>query len=173
MARKSNNEVSVATVDVVTETDNEKSKPLLDADEIEVISLIPNVSYKDSHSGDFYEWDTVGHSEYLTFETLKNMWRNSKGYFRNMYLKPLDKRVIERFKLENVYDRYEFLMDASNYNRDGISKVLETISGSPNSLKFAICNKIKELVGAGEITDISVIRSLEKKLDLDLTAYVA
>lgn len=172
MARKSNNEVSVATFTVATEIDNERDKPLLDTDEIEVISLIPNVSYKDSHSGDFYEWDTVGHSEYLTFETLKNMWRNSKGYFRNMYLKPLDERVIERFKLENIYDKYEFLMDSSNYTKSGISKVCETISNSPNSLKFAICNKIKELVEAGEISDIFVIRSLEKQFDLDLATYI-
>lgn len=172
MARKNNNEVSGTTSAVVPEIDDKKSKPLFDTDEIEVISLVPNVSYKDSHSGDFYEWDTVGHSEYLTFETLKNMWRNSKGYFRNMYLKPLDDRVIERFKLKNVYDKYEFLMDGSNYTKSGISKVLEMISNSPNSLKFAICNKIKELVEIGEITDISVIRSLERQLNLDLTAYI-
>ncbi len=171
MAKKNNSEVSADTK-VSAEIDDTKNKTLLDTDEIEVISLIPNVSYKDSHSGDFYEWDSVGHSEYLTFQTLKNMWRNSKGYFKNMYLKPLDERVIERFNLKNVYDKYEFLMDSSNYTKSGISKVCETISSSPNSLKFAICNKIKELIVAGEISDIFVIRSLEKQFNLDLAIYI-
>ena len=58
-----------------------KSQPLEDSDEIEVVSLVPNVSYKDSKTFDMYEWKEVGHIEYMTFDTLKNMWRNNKGYF--------------------------------------------------------------------------------------------
>ena len=71
-----------------------KSEPLRDTDEIIVESIVPNVSYKDSKTGDMYEWDEVGHTEPMTFDTLKNMWRSHKGYFRNMWLKPNDERVV-------------------------------------------------------------------------------
>ena len=47
-----------------------KAEPLEDSDEIEVISLVPNVSYKDSKTLDMYEWQEAGHVEYITFETL-------------------------------------------------------------------------------------------------------
>ena len=79
-------------VDTVEEMNEEKTKiakksvkeePLEDSDEIEVVSLVPNVSYKDSKTLDMYEWHEVGHSEPMTFEILKNMWRNDKGYFKN------------------------------------------------------------------------------------------
>ena len=90
-------------------------KPLNDNDEIEVVSLIPNISYKDSRTGDFYEWDEIGHIEYMTFDILKNMWRSHKGYFRNMWLKPNDDRVISKFGLNKTFEKYEFLMDKSNY----------------------------------------------------------
>lgn len=145
---------------------------LQDTDEIAVVSMIPNVSYKDSRTGDFYIWDKVDHCEYMTFEVLKNMWRNSKGYFKNMWLKPLDDRVINKFGLESIFKNYEFLMDASNYTRANINKVCDVISSTPNELKYSIFNKIKDLVVSGEIVDIHVIRFLEKRLDLDLTVFV-
>ena len=148
------------------------TEPLLDSDEIEVESLIPNVSYKDSKTGDTYEWDEVGHIEPMTFETLKNMWRNHKGYFRDMCLRPNDDRVINKFGLTKTYDKYEFLMDESNYNRDNINKLRETISNTPNGLKYAIVNRIKDMVENGKLTDIKVIRELERHFDLDLISFL-
>ena len=56
------------SVSETVEKMNEESKktmnqePLGDYDEIEIVSLIPNVSYKDSKTGDFYSWDEIGHS---------------------------------------------------------------------------------------------------------------
>ena len=93
------------TVEEVNEKNKKNTKgtvkvePLNDSDEIEVVSLIPNVSYKDSKTLDIYKWEEIGHVEYMTFETLKNMWRNNKGYFKNMWLKPNDDRVVNKFGL--------------------------------------------------------------------------
>lgn len=176
---------SVKTVDVASETveqvdENENSKtnksvnqqPLEDYDEVEVVSLIPNVSYKDSKTGDMYEWDKVGHSEYMTFETLKNMWRNDKGYFRNMWLKPCDNRVVVKFGLTKTYENYEFLMDASNYKKSNIDKICKTISETPRAMKRAICSKIKNLVVNEKISDATVIKKLEKQLNIDLIEFL-
>ena len=83
-----------------------KAEPLNDSDEIEVVSLIDNVSYKDSKTLDMYDWDVAGHVEYMSFETLKNMWRSHKGYFKNMWLKPKDDRVINKFGLTKTFEKY-------------------------------------------------------------------
>lgn len=145
---------------------------LFDGDEIEVVSLIPNVSYKDSYTNDLYEWAEVGHVEILTFETLKNMWKSYKGYFRNLYLKPLDDRVIKRFGLTNTYNSYEYLMDGSNYTKANIDVICENISKTPILLKLSVCNKIKDLVITGSLNDIKVIRTLERRLGLDLISFL-
>ena len=147
-------------------------EPLEDFDEIEIISLIPNVSYKDAYTGDMYEWREVGHIEFMTFETLKRMWRNTKSYFKNMYLKPLDNRVVNKFNLTDTYKKYEFLMNESNYTRKNVDEICESISTAPMGLKFAVCNKISSLVSSEKITDILVIRALEKHLNLDLTSFL-
>lgn len=145
-----------------------KVEPLKDSDEIEVVSLIPNVSYKDSKTNDMYEWDEVGHVEYMTFDILKNMWRNNKGYFRNMWLKPNDDRVISQFGLTKTFEKYEFLMDESNYTKKNIDNICKTISETHNGLKFAICNRVKDLVISGKVANVSIIKTLEKHLKIDL-----
>lgn len=178
MARTAKSTVEEFVSDTVEEMNEEnkketiKQKPLNDFDEIEVVSLIPNVSYKDSKTGDFYEWDEVGHSEPMTFDTLKNMWRGNKGYFRNMWLKPNDDRVINKFGLTKTFEKYEFLMDKSNYTRKNIDSICETIAGAPNGLKASIYNKVKNLVIDGDITDVSVIRKLESRLKIDLIEFL-
>ena len=149
-----------------------KAEPLKDSDEIDVESLVQNVSYKDSKTGDMYEWDEVGHIEPMTFDTLKNMWRNNKGYFRNMWLKPNDARVINQFGLTKTFEKYEYLMDSSNYTKKNIKSICDAIVETPNGLKFAICDKVKSMVISGDVTDIFVIKELEKRLKIDLIDFL-
>lgn len=162
---------SVDEVKTTTRT-TKKVEPLHDSDKIEVVSLISNVSYKDNRTNDMYEWDEVGHSELMTVETIKNMWRNHKGYFRNLWLKPMDDRIINQFGLTRTYEKYEYLMDESNYTRDKIDEIIASIDATPNGLKFAICNKIKDLVINGDVSDVSVIKAIEKHLDIDLISFI-
>lgn len=145
---------------------------LEDSEEIQVISLIPHVSYLDKRTLDLYEWEEAGHVEYMTFETLKDLWRNNKGYFRNLWLKPMDDRVLIKFGLVNIYENYDFLMDESNYTKDNISKITASITRSHTGMKFAIINKIKQLVADGVISDISVIKILGDKLDTDFFVFI-
>lgn len=177
-ATKTTDKEIVDTVEIMDEKEKKieekpiKPKELEDSDEIEVISLVPNVSYKDSKTLDMYEWDDVGHIEYMTFDTLKNMWRNNKGYFKNMWLKPNDDRVINKFGLTKTFEKYEYLMDASNYTKKNIDAICEAISDTPNGLKFAICDKVKSLVVDEKLTDVSVIRKLENRLKIDLIEFL-
>lgn len=177
MSRTAKSVVEEIITDTAVEEMNEKNdkktiKPLNDFDEIEVISLIPNISYKDSRSGDFYEWDEIGHVESMTFDVLKNMWRSHKGYFRNMWLKPKDDRVINKFGLTKTFEKYEFLMNKSNYTRKNIDTICETISSAPNGLKASIYDKVKNLVIDGDITDVAIIRKLENHLKIDLIEFL-
>lgn len=163
------------TTDVVAtnkSTIQENAQPLSDNDEIEVVCLSPNVSYKDSYTNDLYEWKNVGDIEFVPYRVLANMWRNHKGYFRNLLLKPLDDRVIQKFKLEKVYTEYEFLMDGTNYNRRNIDKICSSIASTSAGMKFSIYTKIKNLVSDGEISDIFVVRKLEEKFDLGLLTFL-
>lgn len=164
-------------VDTVEENMNEeievkKNEPLHDSDEIDVISLVPNVSYKDSKTLDMYQWDEADHIEPMTFETLKNMWRSNKGYFKNLWLKPNDERVINKFGLTKTFENYEYLMESSNYTKKNIKSICDKICDAPNGLKFAVCDKVKSFVISGDISDVAVIRTLENRLKIDLIQFL-
>lgn len=145
---------------------------LSDLDVIEVTSLIPNVVYEDNRTGNYYEWEEIGHCEDMTFDEIKNMHRKNKTYFNDMWLKPLDERVIKKLGLSRTYDKYNFLVDESNYTNDNIDEVLDGLSSAPASLKIAIVNRIKDMVADGTVSDIKVVRKLEKRLDIDLISFL-
>lgn len=153
-------------------SDDVVEEPLRDSDEIEVVSLIPNVGYKDANTADYYEWDRPGHVEYMTYETIKVMWRNAKGYFRNMWLKPCDDRVIKKLGLANTYAKYEFLMNVENYTADNIDEICATIESMPREMKVTLMNKAKDFVVNGNVSDIKVIRAVGKQLGIDLISFV-
>ena len=104
-----------------------KEAPLDKDDIIQVISLVGNVSYKDKKYGDIYKWERPGDVQEMTFEVISNMHQNYKSYFKSMWLKPLDNRVIKKFALEATYRDYDYLMDAANYTRKNVSDICETI----------------------------------------------
>ena len=148
-------------------------KELDDKEEIEVIALIPNVSYYDKATGDRYEWENAGDVEYMTVEAIQRMRRNSRGYFEDMCVKPNDERVIKKFGMERYYEQHDYLMDASNYTKDNITNVLDKFSSlRSNSLKSSIVNKIKDMIANGELSDAVVIRAIEKRLDIDLISLL-
>lgn len=149
------------------------AKELDDKEEIEVIALIPNVSYYDKATGDRYEWEKAGDVEYMTVEAIQRMRRNSRGYFEDMCVKPNDERVIKKFGMERYYEQHDYLMDASNYTKDNITNVLDKFSSlRSNSLKSSIVNKIKDMISNGELSDAVVIRAIEKRLDIDLISLL-
>lgn len=149
------------------------AKELDDKEEIEVVALIPNVSYYDKATGDRYEWDNAGDVEYMTVEAIQRMRRNSRGYFEDMCVKPNDERVIKKFGMERYYEQHDYLMDASNYTKDNITNVLDKFSSlRSNSLKSSIVNKIKDMIANGELSDAVVIRAIEKRLDIDLISLL-
>lgn len=148
-------------------------KELDDKEEIEVVALVPNVSYYDKATGDRYEWENAGDVEYMTVEAIQRMRRNSRGYFEDMCVKPNDERVIKKFGMERYYEQHDYLMDASNYTKGNITNVLDKFSSlRSNSLKSSIVNKIKDMISNGELSDAIVIRAIEKRLDIDLISLL-
>ena len=149
-----------------------KPEPLNDNDEIEVMSLIPNITYKDEKTYDFFEWKKSGSIERMPFEVLKNMYRNNRGYFKNLCLKPLDERVIKQFGLTNAYKNYDYLINVDEYNLNNVKDICDEIRKLPNSVKLSVLTLLKDKVIKGEISDVGVIKRLEENLRIDLLSLV-
>lgn len=143
-----------------------------DDEEIDVRSFDSNVTYWDKATDVTYFWEEVGEIISMPYSVIKNMWRNHKTYFRNFLLKPLDDRVIVELGLTKTYEKYNFLMEGSNYARDNLGTIIATINGGTNGFKSAIFNNIKNMITSGKITDISVIKQLGNAFDIDFVGLI-
>ena len=128
----------------------EAATEINDSDDVVMVSLIPNVSYKDNKNGDYYRWDEIGHEELMPFSSVKDMYRNFRGYFENLWIRPKD---IKNYTKENI---------------DEICKEIESMNARNSNLKFALFSRIIAAVENGEIVDFFVIRTLSRKFNLDL-----
>ena len=175
--------VAEISKDVVVEKDENKKEvktnkkvniePLQDDDDIEVQSMIPNVSYFDKKNQDYYEWKQVGDIEIMTFEALKNMWKNSRGYFKKLWLRPLDKRVVAKFNgLSKLYEEFDELMDINSYTRDNVSSIAQRILDMPRGTSNSVITLIIDSVDSGKLNDIKILKELEKTLGLDLISLI-
>ena len=162
----------VKTVNKKAKVAKSKKPELKDDEEINVVSLVANVSYWDKSTDETYKWVEIGEVIPMTFAVIKNMWRNYKNYFRNFYLKPLDERVVDKLVLKKTYEKFEFLTDGSQYTKANLDKILSAIDGSNNAFKSAICNNIKSMINDGEITNVSIIMALGKKFDVDFISLL-
>lgn len=172
-------EVAVSTAETSSGEMNAKKKaavadkPLSNDDEISVYSFVPyRVSYEDEATYNKYVWEGAGDVQHIPFETLARMRRNHPGYFEDMELKPEDERAIKKLNLTGLYSKYEHLMNADTYSRDAVGSVVEEISNLKNGAKLTVVQKIKGMVESGELTDINVIRTIEKRLGIDLISVL-
>lgn len=149
-----------------------KEEPLRNDDIIEVMSLVPNVGYKDKRTADLYKWEVSGEIVEMPFDVINYMWQTSKSFFRNMWLKPLDNRVVKKFSLESIYRDYDYLMDVENYTRSNVRDICNAIRKTPPALKSTICNKVKSFVSSGELSDVHVLREIEKSFNIDLVTLI-
>lgn len=167
-------DTTAVVLDGVEENMSEKqvvktvATPITDQDEINVIAMVGHVSYKDKNTGDWYEWENAGDKHQMTFEMIKRMHRECPRYFREMALKPDDERVIEKLGLKNMYTKNDYLFDAKSYTRANIGKICKDIGGLTIGVKYKLVESLQNMVINGKLSDIKVIREIEKRLDIDL-----
>lgn len=141
------------------------TKELQPDDIIEIEAIVPNVEYYNSKSGNRYSWSETGQVEQMPYEDFLDIWRNHRGYINDLVLRPKDKRVIEKYNLKKVYDNYDFILNSKNYTVSNLNKIFEILDKSANSVKINVLSKIKSMVADNEVTNINVVKSIEKHYD--------
>ena len=165
-------EEAVEEKPIIVATTKPAKVKIEDDEEIEVQSFDSNVTYWDKATDETYFWEEVGEVISMPYSVIKNMWRNHKTYFRNFLLKPLDDRVVKELGLVKTYEKYDFLMDGSQYTKANLDSIITAINGGTNGFKSAIFNNIKNMIINGDVTDIYVIKQLGNAFDIDFAGLV-
>ncbi|MEG2289636.1 MAG: hypothetical protein RSC24_06675 [Clostridium sp.] len=131
-----------------------------------VIAGIGDVKYIDKKTGDEYLWPEEGSTEYLTVDTLKRMIGRSPTFLKEPWIKIVDNEdAIEVLGLKDLYRKIEAIDDINSIIEMSDNELYDIINGLSRGYRETLATNIMSKVSSGELTNILVIRRLERILD--------
>lgn len=148
------------------------AKSIRDNDVIVVKSLVPNVYYTCSKTLDTFSWADVGDAEEMTFAQLKVMKNKHGGYFTKKWLYPEDDMARKKLGIDSIFATTFEKKDMRLLYGNDVTAVKEKLHYIPAEEKAAYIKRVQTDVKQGKITNVKIIRLLEKELDISLMDLV-
>lgn len=148
------------------------STTLNDDTKVSVKSLAPAVYYTCTTTFESFAWVEVGDVQEMTYKQLRMMKAKHPSYFSDKWLLPMDKNVVKKLGLDNVYSNSMNRGDMRKLYGSDVKEVDELLSGLSNEAKTGLAHKVEDAVKNGKIENVKIIRCLEKHLGVELMQYV-
>ena len=145
---------------------------LNDDTKITVKALVPAVYYTCSKTFETFAWVEVGDIQEMSFLQLRIMKAKHPRYFTEKWLLPSNKEVLKKLNLENFYMNKVNRGDMKKLYGTDVGEVEELLSSLSDDAKAELTQKVIKAVKEGKITNVKIIRLLEKQLGVELMQYV-
>lgn len=148
------------------------SNVLNDDTRIVVEARVPAVYYTCPVTFETFSWLEVGDTQEMTFKQLRIMNTKHPRYFTEKWLLPNDGTVMKKLHLDKIYATKVNRADMKRFCGGDIKDVEELLSGLDSNAKTELTPKIVKYVKDGKITNVKMIRLLEKQLNVELMDLV-
>lgn len=145
---------------------------LNDDTKITVKALVPAVYYTCSKTFETFAWVEVGDIQEMSFLQLRIMKAKHPRYFTEKWLLPSNDEVLKKLNLESFYANKVNRGDMKKLYGTDIGEVEELLSGLSDRAKAELAQKVVKAVKEEKITNVKIIRLLEKQLGVELMQYV-
>lgn len=157
---------------MATNAKGEVTKLIKDSDSFEVVSCVPNVYYTCPKTLDSFIWADVGDVEILTFAQLKLMRNAHIGYFSKGILAIRDENAMTKLGLDKYlkpkFAKKDYRVICGHDFSDAKDKILCMSDADKEQYRENIVRDVKN----GKISNVKIIRLLEKEFDLELLDLV-
>lgn len=140
------------------------SNVLNDDTMITVEARVPAVYYTCPVTFETFSWLEIGDTQEMTFKQLRIMNTKYPRYFSEKWLLPNNELVMKKLKLDKIYATKVNRADMKRFCGNDIKDVEELLSGLDSNAKTELTPKIVKYVKEGKISNVKMIRLLEKKL---------
>lgn len=148
------------------------SNVLNDDTMITVEARVPAVYYTCPVTFETFSWLEIGDTQEMTFKQLRIMNTKYPRYFSEKWLLPNNELVMKKLKLDKIYATKVNRADMKRFCGNDIKDVEELLSGLDSNAKTELTPKIVKYVKEGKISNVKMIRLLEKKLGIELMDLV-
>ena len=128
------------------------------------------LTYKARSTNAIYRWNQIGAIEYMTVAELNEMNNYKRAYLNKPLVILMDERAIKKFRLQKVYENVAQINNLKSVFKKDIGTIERVIDTALDaSMRDILISKVRQMIKNKTLTDINVIRLLEKKLQHDFT----
>lgn len=172
---------ATSLLDAISETIDELDESVDDIDDyddtLELDTSIPvksitfgGLTYKSRSTNAVFRWNQIGAIQYMTVAELNEMNNHKSGFLNKPLVILMDERAVKKFRLTPVYEnvaKLNNLKEVFNSDMGTIERVVD--DALRVNMRDILINKVRQMYKTKKLTDINVIRLLEKKLSFDLS----
>lgn len=131
------------------------------------------LTYKARSTNAIYRWNNIGAIEYMSVAELNEMNNYKRSYLNKPLVVLLDERAIKKFRLQSVYENVAKINNLKHLFKQTPAVIERTIDNALDvNMRDILISKSRQMIKNGTLTDINVIKLLERKLQHDLSDTV-
>lgn len=131
------------------------------------------LTYKARSTNAIYRWPTIGSLEYMSISELNEMNNYKRAYLNKPLVILMDERAIKKFRLQKVYENVAQINNLKSLFKSDMTTIERTIDTALDAnMRDILISKVRQMIKNGTLTNINIIKLLEKKLQHDLADIV-
>ena len=131
------------------------------------------LTYKARSTNAIYRWNQIGAIEYMTVAELNEMNNYKRAYLNKPLVILMDERAIKKFRLQKVYENVAQINNLKSLFKSDMTTIERTIDTALDAnMRDILISKVRQMIKNGTLTNINIIKLLEKKLQHDLADTV-
>ena len=131
------------------------------------------LTYKARSTNAIYRWPTIGSLEYMSISELNEMNNYKRAYLNKPLVILMDERAIKKFRLQKVYENVAQINNLKSLFKSDMTTIERTIDTALDAnMRDILISKVSQMIKNGTLTNINIIKLLEKKLQHDLADIV-
>ena len=131
------------------------------------------LTYKARSTNAIYRWNQIGAIEYMSVAELNEMNNYKRAYLNKPLVILMDERAIKKFRLQRVYENVAQINNLKSLFKSDMATIERTIDTAVDAnMRDILISKVRQMIKNGTLTNINIIKLLEKKLQHDLADIV-
>ena len=131
------------------------------------------LTYKARSTNAIYRWPTIGSLEYMSISELNEMNNYKRAYLNKPLVILMDERAIKKFRLQKVYENVAQINNLKSLFKSDMATIERTIDTALDAnMRDILISKVRQMIKNGTLTNINIIKLLEKRLQHDLADIV-
>ena len=129
------------------------------------------LTYKSRTTNAVFRWNQIGAIQSMTIGEINEMNNHKADFLRKPLVILMDERAIKKFRLTSVYENVAKINNLSAvFNSGNLARIDKVVSDALSvNMRDILISKVRQMYKAKKLTDINILRLLEKRLQFDLT----